>query len=333
MKLVIIGNGFDCAHGLNTSYCKFREYIKNNDIEEYKFLHQLFGNAFETDEFWWNFEESLSNFNLSNFTYDLEINNDFQRKNGFEDEDCIKSNKEYFDNHIFQLKKLFCLWIKEINDNKISSAKKKDSISEYLNDAVILSFNYTSTIENLYEKECYHIHGFIDDVDVENGLGIDDIVLGHSYNISFVIDNDENISAENTFAVLDNGEQIPFESLSFVKEYDLSNDDAINKTFSDIDCKYENIFTKRCSNIIEKDEIGFFYYLKNNAATINEVVVLGHSLSNVDKPYFKKILEILKVKCDPVKWTVSCYGNNKSTLKNNLRLIDENAEPSFICIS
>ena len=71
------------------------ELYKNNDIEEFKIFTSIIWQCFETDEFWWEFEESLSILTYLISTYDLEINNIF-KENGFEDEDCKKSNKEIF---------------------------------------------------------------------------------------------------------------------------------------------------------------------------------------------------------------------------------------------
>ncbi|MBK8832877.1 MAG: hypothetical protein IPN60_18835 [Saprospiraceae bacterium] len=33
MKIILIGNGFDLAHGLKTSYCDFIEYVFNKHIK------------------------------------------------------------------------------------------------------------------------------------------------------------------------------------------------------------------------------------------------------------------------------------------------------------
>lgn len=333
MKLVIVGNGFDCAHGLKTNYWSFRNYIKKHDAVEYEFLKQLFGDKFETDEFWYNFEESLVRYNLKNFVCNLEKENSFNRKNGFDDEDCEQANKEYFNDGFYKLKRYFCAWIKTINDTNMRDVKRKECVSAYLEDSIILTFNYTSTIESIYDKDCYHIHGKIDNANIENDIGIEDIILGHPFDISFTTDDGKNISAEDVVAVTDNGEEIPFDSISPVKNFDVSNVDSINNSLSEADYNFENIFTKRCQKIIKEDTTGFFESLKNNANSIDEIVILGHSLSNVDKPYFIKMLDILKDNGKSINWIVSYYKNNKSTLENNLKMIDSNSNPSFININ
>ena len=183
MKLVVIGNGFDCAHGLNTKYASFREFIKKSDADEYNFLKQLFGANFEMDEFWYNFEESLARYNLNNFVQDLEkitLNNKIKH---FDDAKCEEIIKNSFKEYIYKLKKLFCLWIKKINDEDLKNIKKKDNISKYLENSIILTFNYTSIIEDLYKKTCYHMHGCIKDLNLDKESELGNIILGHSYEI------------------------------------------------------------------------------------------------------------------------------------------------------
>ena len=38
MKLYVLGNGFDMAHGLNTSYYAFEEYVKEYHKEWHKLI-------------------------------------------------------------------------------------------------------------------------------------------------------------------------------------------------------------------------------------------------------------------------------------------------------
>ena len=57
-NLIILGNGFDLAHGLQTKYSDFRDYIWNNNREFYK---QLTKYIFE-DDLWNDFENALGSF-------------------------------------------------------------------------------------------------------------------------------------------------------------------------------------------------------------------------------------------------------------------------------
>ena len=57
--LYVIGNGFDLAHGVPSSYSKFRDWLgRHSDLRE----------ALETyirnDALWWNLEEALADLDL-----------------------------------------------------------------------------------------------------------------------------------------------------------------------------------------------------------------------------------------------------------------------------
>lgn len=67
------------------------------------------------------------------------------------------------------------------------------------------------------------------------------------------------------------------------------------------------VFVKPVENIIRRNET-FFFSLKD---TIDEVVVIGHSLSEVDMPYFKKIYEIASQSI----WTYYYHRNKKYSTK------------------
>lgn len=56
MQLCIIGNGFDLAHGVPSSYYKFRDYVKANDFELFKTLECYI----DIEDFWGDFENNLS---------------------------------------------------------------------------------------------------------------------------------------------------------------------------------------------------------------------------------------------------------------------------------
>ena len=65
----------------------------------------------------------------------------------------------------------------------------------------------------------------------------------------------------------------------------------------------------------------FFYisglrYIKSNADEIDHVYILGHSLNEVDQPYFKEISKSLQNK----KWICSYYSENEiERLANSLK--------------
>lgn len=314
MKLVIVGNGFDSAHELHTNYKYFKEYIKNTDKEEYEFLSILFGEEFESIEFWNSFEENLSKSQFENFVLELKNKNDCKKNSSI-----INYNENnlllYFYEHINKLKEMFCVWIKKANN--FSGKTKKEHLLKCFEDSIVFCFNYTSTIENLYKHDCYHIHGSIENVDIDNKLGLDSIVFGHLFNTIFFESDKGNIEGNIYFSVFDNGKNIPIDEISFSKQFDCSENEQINNILTEAENRYEDIFQKKCRTIIEKDNTGFFAELSKKANTINEVIVLGHSMSVVDLEYYKKIVEILKSKLEEIKWIVSYYDGEDS--KNEFR--------------
>ena len=65
-KLIVVGNGFDLAHGLKTSYWDFAEYYnKRNEILEFKNLESEVkldptSQIPEDDNSWYSFEDWIA---------------------------------------------------------------------------------------------------------------------------------------------------------------------------------------------------------------------------------------------------------------------------------
>lgn len=339
MNLVIIGNGFDMAHGLNTGYDKFRKFMKEEDYEEYEFLGKLFGEKFYQSEFWWNFEESLAYVDFENVLTNLSVYLGKLQKEYYDNSNLKKNLKESLIGKINKLKLLFCKWIKNIDETEVEKKSIKQSINEIIPDSMILSFNYTGTIEKLYKARCYHIHGYVGNINDFNEEKLNDIVLGHKFDLICKTNEGEDIPVENIYFQSDDGTKISFDEVSGFKEFDCSNNKIINESLSESDFAYEEIFTKRTSKIINDDKCNFFNDLRINAAKITDIYVLGHSLSDVDSPYLKEIVNIIKSKkTDFPKWHLSYYFNseknsdNKDELTEKLKKITENTKIDFISL-
>ncbi len=291
MKLIIVGNGFDRAHGLGTSYVEFAKYLKKNDIESWQLLKELTDYDCEEDRWWYQFEEQLHDMKLENMADAIEqAGYDFRIR-------CEKEEQEYytieylkivFTPQFQKLKKTFCTWIWSINriiDNYQNRSKDKiDSI--IMEEDIILNFNYTETIESLYGRECYHIHGTSFDpifFDVDKDTYMNRIVLGHEYENEIEDDKYED---------------------DFHDCYD-------SEGLVNIEREYRKIFSKKCNEIIA--EYPFFSVLEKEYESIDEVIVMGHSLADVDAPYIKKIISIIG---DSIPWQVSVYnGNDKEMIE------------------
>lgn len=175
MIFYVIGNGFDLHYGLNTAYCHFKEYLKQNGYSELvKKVDQLFyerGNFPPEDIIDWSkFEDMLVVFNhlYADEIYEEAMNNaeEDDERAGFWDSPSWNVN--YYNDYIRVLKQQFDSWIKHL-DTHIT----KDQYFQPQSDDLVLTFNYTTTIEDNFfpvNFDIVHIHGTIGQ----------EIVLGHN---------------------------------------------------------------------------------------------------------------------------------------------------------
>lgn len=182
--LYIIGNGFDIFTGLKTSYQDFRRWLQLY----YVFVYEAFESAYGIQNIeWWNdFEVSLGKLDIKQYVLKhtppekpLEL--------------IVKEIEEYHKNHknnsqippslhqnspcADRLKGLFdvleyCMrkWINSMNT--INNPKYVDLEKD---NSLFLNFNYTKTLELLYdipEEQILHIHG--------NAYKSEKLVFGHN---------------------------------------------------------------------------------------------------------------------------------------------------------
>lgn len=272
--LYVIGNGFDQRHGLKSSYGEYHEYVHNNTPNVEDFLYQYFflkEKLYIKDEkYWWcNFENDLASFDAEQFYSDHDNvsegfwdqeNPSWSDYNGVEDEIVEESKKM-----CSEIRESFWYWINDISETEIEQRNM-----HFEKDALFLSFNYTSTLEKVYNvPNVFHIHGYIGDDNEEN------IVFGHGMGVS-----------EGEIPELDeNGESNRIPS-SDAKA-------ASHSLF------YQ--FQKPVKDIIDSNQ-SFFDSLKY----VEKVVVLGHSLNEIDMPYICKIINSIS---GGSTWTIVCYSD------------------------
>ena len=273
-KLYIIGNGFDLYHGLPTKYSDYAKWLSHSYTEVLEEINETFGDCKE--EWWSDFEQNLAS--VDTVTYAWEIaqmhkpdwaSDSFRDRDWYEAEYVVrrKLSKVYED-----ILESFYQWILCIDLNlykPILPLKNRNSI--------FLTFNYTDTLETVYEIESekiFHIHGR---ASIKNEL-----VLGHGKNY-------EQLNQENPMP-------------SMVDEYyELL---ALEKALSVVASK-----KKPTKNIIRANETFF-----NNLSDITEVIILGFSFSDIDKPYLDRICQHLNLK--NVHWITSVYNNNDRQIQS-----------------
>lgn len=185
-KLFIIGNGFDSAHGLHTSYEHFHQYLKTtypdaneeddqlpgvyqtpdggedcDDIETVGFIMRLITQAEPNSEQWSALEESLGRLDFSEVFDWLPEQID---RDGDEDMWATSYQNEDVANElsvvIEKLSDYFTDWINTINLSKVQQIAAFGNLIG--SEDVFLNFNYTETLEVVYRvenKRICHIHG------------------------------------------------------------------------------------------------------------------------------------------------------------------------------
>ena len=181
-KLFIIGNGFDVAHKLPTKYSDFQDYLmenypeasdeylvvpesfmmpdgdeRYNDDEVVGFLLKIITETEATGEAWSDLENTLGRLDFDECFDDWNTDDDDDNEwhKVYRNEDtaanvsgAVKMIKEYFSD-----------WIETIDIFDIERKTKFYHLINHNND-LFLTFNYTETIEEVYEaKNVYHIHG------------------------------------------------------------------------------------------------------------------------------------------------------------------------------
>ncbi len=162
-NLVIIGNGFDLAHKLNTRYTDFVDDIKNNpqnyDIQHIELVdNKLIKLLIENKKELWSDIENTYYEILKNFNNKLYIQNTFGNVWEYDD---IKELNQDFD----KIKN----WLSKYLANEESKFKVNENYEIFFDSlskqkSVVLNFNYTKTVKEYIERknlniEIIQIHG------------------------------------------------------------------------------------------------------------------------------------------------------------------------------
>lgn len=296
-KLFIIGNGFDSAHGLRTTYDNFREFlllehpeinmeefiapegkeqrdggIEYDDNEVMSMLFYLINEAESDREKWSNIESSLG---ILNFSEAFDWHGDIVDKDGYIDLfKTARRNEDIASDlviPIVTIQELFSQWINTIDITSIIP-KKDFQILLGRNDK-FLTFNYTETLENAYgikKKDVCHIHGKQNEI----------ILFGHGnpedrtdeYQI-------QHIGSENSLLLINNQ-------------------------------------LRKDTTQALKNNSNFFINLKNDE--IEAIYSYGFSFSEVDKIYLIKIFECIDT--ENIIWYFDDFDtSNHPDYKNELK--------------
>lgn len=240
--LFVIGNGFDLAHGIESSYWDFAQWVKAQGNNQLIGLMDIFFS--NNRSLWSDVETALGE-------YDEEDILDYCRpEEGIDYDHMLRSVAAVEDAPDFLFKPTLEEFLSEYREWVDSIDISRATVNqELLPDYRYLTFNYTEMLEQIYgipSTQVFHIHG--------SRLQHDDYILGHN-----------NFKDEHLYDTL-NGE-LYFEQ------------DTKNKIIS-----WMNVLYKNTQGIIHRNQLFF-----DSLCNIKLVVVKGHSLYDVDWPYFDEI--------------------------------------------
>lgn len=266
-SIYVIGNGFDLYHKLRTSYCDFYTFLKRNgnkfpSISNWSILELL--NQLDTSgiDLWTNFEEALGETDFSGLVtfYNFSDGNDLNENEGdrqselayYLGEDLEElGNKRFYNAIAFAMNQ----WLEEAY-HKCSPVSVYNELLNNVTDTFV-NFNYTPTLEDTYKvpyENILHIHGQTHwesycEYKEQDYWKYPDAWLNYGYGVS----------------------SIKYRSR-------LNSDEAL--AFSRISDLYTE-FEKNIKEDCLKKFIG--------DTKFNSFVIIGHSLGDVDMPYFSII--------------------------------------------
>ena len=283
-NLYIIGNGFDLHHGVRCDFDDFMKWLKKNAKSLFTDLTQVYDDA-ENNNWWRDFENSLAQLNINYYA---------NKKGNLYDPEYIKDGSieaktEYASQRVIEefgkikdsLRNDFQNWLSMAYENCFKNKK----IQFPNEDSIFLTFNYTKTLEDIYEidaKRIYHIHGVIDDKDsmeFGHGLGVeelDNMLKSQEPRIDEVWNK-----KLNRMIIL---------QIVTPKHKELAAFSTIESIVS---------LKKDVEKCIEKNKRFF-----NEILDVERIYVYGFSFSSIDMPYLEKIIRRTKPE---THWVISWY--------------------------
>lgn len=289
MSLFIIGNGFDAAHGVKSSYKYFKEYMNEYETSvfvenntELNFCYRNIGlegyhevkvqdgldvvkmaiDEASPDAEWSQFEKTLGELDFESVLED----------NEWIDGWAVEENERRIWAllcSVENMKWIFARWIEQLDTQKNIKSDFKQLIKE---DDFVLNFNYTDTIENIYgvKNNVLHIHG-------RKG---EQIIVGHG----------KNMESFGDFTYFVNGNGL------------IELNARLRKNVEDI--------------LKEKRTIDFLNRIEKT--NVEKVFSYGFSYGDVDMPYMKEICKHLGNKAI---WSFNNYDSEEkiSVFEDKLR--------------
>ena len=296
--LYFIGNGFDIHHKLPTRYTDFRKWLRRKDFEAYNWIIELYGvgdedeNGNISDETWawWSyFESHLVDFDVYDDIVDISKDNQINyASDDFREGDRYNGAVEAevkFEELMSRILGYFDEWVDSIDVEKASNKIKLNR------DADFLTFNYTRTLEQVYNipsARVHHIHG-------EAGTG--NYILGHGKTYQ---DIRKKIRSNEPVPDGDSPEEI---EEWYARNYDEVYENTVGATATKL-----SEYKKDVDEIIGKN-FELFLEMKD----LEVISIIGYSFSSIDNPYLSYIIGRVVNKKN-LKFEVFCFSD---TDRNN----------------
>lgn len=302
--LYIVGNGFDLHHRLSTQYSAFAVYLLNHHRERYLKMIEYYSlpdfddynltpreiNDMKTE--WNEFEERLADLDFQtildeNTDYIPSVSDDDWNSDVHAYQQIMEGIVDDLTRNLFASFREFILQVNfptDIADRAITMEA----------DSVALSFNYTNTLERYYgftEEQVLYIHG--------KASRDENIVLGHS--------RQDNPMQEEPPAM---PEGLSEEDQDRWRDEQSSHYDYSYESGKEELSYYFDESFKHTQDIIAENS-SFFESLSE----VDRIIVLGHSLGNVDLPYFSQVIRSI---APPAKWTVSWFNDSEQSYKRQV---------------
>ncbi|HDS1530813.1 TPA: bacteriophage abortive infection AbiH family protein [Stenotrophomonas maltophilia] len=264
--LYVIGNGFDLWHGIPSSLGAFKAYVQETEND----IHREVEDYLPAGEDWCDLELALAALDA-----DMLVDNLGHFMGSYGDDEWSDAGHHDFQYKVGNvverlstgLRTRFADWIRTLPITTSDTAPRR--LTRLDRQALFLSFNYTRTLSSLYgvdPAQVLHIHGRADETGEE-------LILGHAWN--------------------------PQSRRSLNDRPDIEEIDTRLTEANDIIDEYFSNTFKRSEELIVRYR-DFFDAL----TAVEEVVVLGHSLSTVDAAYFRALLRQPGIA--QARWTVAC---------------------------
>ena len=304
-KLFIIGNGFDLFFDLPTSTNDFVNQLEQKPFECFESAKEAYL-YYGVD--WSTFEEGLASIDLEIISEEIVEGPDYMSDYESDRDGVIWTVQDYTAK-LLQVREEALINMVQMAEDKIETLSTffyPDFFDSTVDE--IISFNYTSTIESLfnYSKPIFHIHGFYKDNDY--------LLLGFGnesedfYRFKAKLNSETNLSKEIEINDIEQNKNLSTEE----KEEKIKGVEYCYEKYEKnggndyyIDMQYELLVDFYIANKKEKQTNKLKDYLKK-LKHIDEVVVLGQGMGNVDREYF----ELVEQNIRPVKWTISARNED-----------------------